>query len=119
MSGGQLVGAGLMFLSAFLSAVSQILLKQSAEREHASALREYLNWRVALAYGIFAGTVVLNVVAYRELEYKYGAVIMASAYVFVLVLSRLVLGERAGWRCYAGNALIVAGICVYLAGGAS
>ena len=32
------------------SAVSQILLKQSANEEHASALREYLNWRVIVAY---------------------------------------------------------------------
>ena len=111
-----MLGAGLVFLSAFLSAVSQILLKQSANQKHASVLREYLNWRVVVAYGIFAGTVVLNILAYRELDYKYGAVILSSAYVFVLFLSRWILGERVGWQCYLGNALIVVGICVYLGG---
>ena len=33
-----------MLICTMFSAVSQILLKQSANEEHASALREYLNW---------------------------------------------------------------------------
>ena len=43
----------LMLICTMFSAVSQILLKQSANEEHASALREYLNWRVIVAYLIF------------------------------------------------------------------
>ena len=39
----------LMLICTMFSAVSQILLKQSANEEHASALREYLNWRVIVA----------------------------------------------------------------------
>lgn len=44
----------LMLICTMFSAVSQILLKQSANEEHASALREYLNWRVIVAYLILA-----------------------------------------------------------------
>ena len=42
-----------MLVCTAFSAVSQILLKQSANQEHESALKEYLNWRVITAYLIF------------------------------------------------------------------
>ena len=49
-----------MLICTMFSAVSQILLKQSANEEHASALREYLNWRVIVAYLIFGSVLLLN-----------------------------------------------------------
>ena len=45
----------LMFGGTFFSAVSQILLKQSADQKHKSGIYEYLNWRVMTAYAIFFG----------------------------------------------------------------
>ena len=39
---------------------------------------------------------------------------MASSYVFVLLLSRLVLREKIAAATYWGNALIVAGVSLYL-----
>ena len=52
-----------MLICTMFSAVSQILLKQSANEEHASALREYLNWRVIVAYLIFGSVLLLNTYA--------------------------------------------------------
>ena len=43
----------IMLAGTFFSAISQVLLKQSANMEYKNPLREYLNWRVILAYGIF------------------------------------------------------------------
>ena len=43
----------------FFSAISQILLKQSANREYKNPLLEYLNWRVILAYVLFFGILLL------------------------------------------------------------
>ena len=103
-------------MSAFLSAVSQILLKHAANRHCAGKGREFLNGWVFAAYGIFAATVLLNVWAFRTLDFKYGGVIMATSYVFVLLLSRWILREKVGMQTYLGNALIVAGVVVYLCG---
>lgn len=75
----------------------------------------FVHW-VLTAYAFFAVTVVLNVWAFRTLDYKYGGVIMASSYVFVLVLSRWILREPIRPSTYLGNALIVVGIVVYLGG---
>lgn len=116
MTSPQIAGALTMLGCAFLSAVSQIFLKHAANRHRAGAGREYLNGWVLAAYAIFAVTVLLNIWAFRTLDYKYGGIIMASSYVFVLILSRLCLRETVSPCCYWGNALIVAGISLYLCG---
>lgn len=103
----------LMFLATLFSAGSQILLKQSANMEHKSGIYEYLNWRVILAYGIFVGVLLLNTYAYTKVPYKYGSIIDTFTYVFVLLLSRFLLGEKITKKKLAGNLLIIAGILIY------
>ena len=50
MSQAQLPYVLLYLCSTFLSAVSQVLLKKAALREHKSVLAEYTDWRVILGY---------------------------------------------------------------------
>ena len=114
MTSAQWTGVVLMLGTSFFSAVSQILLKQSADRIHASSVAAYLNWRVLTAYFIFAATVIVNIFAFRFLDYKYGGVLMSTSYVFVLFLSRVILRERIVSTTYWGNALIVVGVTLYL-----
>ena len=103
----------LMFLGTFFSAISQVLLKQSAGKEHRSVLYEYLNWRVILAYGIFAGVLLLNTYAYTKVPYKYGSIIDTFTYVFVLLFSRILLKEEISRGKLIGNLLIITGILIY------
>ena len=116
MTSLQIAGAATMLGCAFLSAVLQLFLKHAANRHRAGASREYLNGWVLAAYAIFALTIILNIWAFRTLDYKYGGVIMASSYVFVLLLSRLFLRETVSPWCYFGNILILVGIIVHLCG---
>ena len=83
-----------MIVNAFLSAFSQVLLKQSANKKYSSGLREFLNFHVITAYIIFAFVLVSNAFAYQGIAYKYGSVIGASSYVFLMVLSKLILKEK-------------------------
>ena len=96
----------LMLICTMFSAVSQILLKQSANEEHASALREYLNWRVIVAY-------LLNTYAYTQVDLKYGPVLDTFTYVFVLLLSFGVLKEKVSKGKLIGNLIIILGVLVY------
>ena len=64
-----------MLAGTFFSAISQVLLKQSANMEYKNPLREYLNWRVILAYGIFFGVLLLNTWCYTKVDMKFGPVI--------------------------------------------
>ena len=101
-----------MFLM-FAATFSQILLKQSANMEHKNGIYEYLNWRVILAYAIFAAVLLLNTYAYTKVPYKYGSIIDTFTYVFVLVFSRFLLKEEISRGKLAGNLLIIFGILVY------
>lgn len=103
----------LMFTGTFFAAVSQILLKQSANKEYRHPLLEYLNWRVIVAYGIYFGVLVLNTYAYTKVDMKYGPVIDTFAYVFVLLLSYLILKEKFTKGKLIGNLIIIAGIIIY------
>ena len=102
-----------MLAGTFFSAISQVLLKQSANMEYKNPLREYLNWRVILAYAIFFGVLLSNTYAYTRVDMKYGSIIDTLAYVFVFLLSVFILHEKVSKKKLIGNLLIIAGILIY------
>ena len=103
----------IMVACTFFSAVSQLLLKQSARQEHGSFLKEYLNWRVITAYLIFFGVLLANTYAYTRVDMRYGPVIDTFTYVFVMILSMTVLKEKASRGRIIGNLIIIAGVIIY------
>lgn len=103
----------LMFVCTFFSAISQVLLKQSANRIYKHPVLEYLNWRVLVAYSIFFTVLLINTYAYTQVEMKYGPVIDAFTYVFVLLLSVGILKEKVSRGKMIGNIIIVLGIIIY------
>lgn len=106
----------IMIGGTFLTAISQILLKQSANKTYAKPILEYLNWRVILSYGIFFGVLVLNTYAFTKVDLKYGAVIDTLSYVFVMFLSWFLLREKFNKKKLLGNLLIMAGVIIYTLG---
>lgn len=102
-----------MVVCTAFSAISQILLKQSANQEHGNILKEYLNWRVITAYLIFGLVLLANTYAYTQVEMKYGPVLDTITYVFVLLLSWMVLREKITKGKLIGNLIIVAGVLIY------
>lgn len=103
----------IMFIATFFSASSQILLKQSANQTHKNAIFEYLNWRVILSYFIFFAVLLVNTYAYTQVDMKYGAVIDTCTYVFVMILSGVILHESfTKWKLI-GNLIIILGVIVY------
>ena len=103
----------IMLGGTFFTAVSQILLKQSSNIKYENKIREYLNFRVILSYGMFFLILLLNTWCYTKVEMRYGPVIDTAAYVFVLLLSRLILKEKITKGKILGNLIIIAGILIY------
>ena len=103
----------IMLCGTFFSAVSQVLLKQSAEIKYKSAIFEYLNWRVIVAYGIFFSVLLLNTYCYTKVDMRFGPVIDTAAYVFVLFFSWAILKEKITKGKLLGNLIIVIGILIY------
>lgn len=103
---------GTMVLTAFLSAVSQLLLKLSAKDQHKSRIYEYLNFKVIAGYGLLVLTMLMNTWAYQYVAYKIGPVLNATSYVFVMILGKMVLKEEITKKKTIGVCLIVIGICL-------
>ena len=83
-----------MILAAFVTALSQILLKKSAMKEGGRLISQYLNAYVILGYLLMTAALVMNIWAYRTVEYHLGPLLNASSYIFVLVLGKLILREK-------------------------
>ena len=104
----------LLFLfSVFISSVSQVILKKSANQSHDSMLKEYLNPRVMIAYGIFFLSTLATMWAYKAVPLSLGAVLEATGYLWVTLLGVLFLKERVSVKKGLGLALIVAGIIIF------
>lgn len=107
-------GVLIYLITPLLSAVSQLILKKAADNPRYTGAWAYLNAPVILAYGLFFGCMLLNVVALRTLDLTVASVLEASGYLYVMALSYLVLREKITRRRLLGNLLIVLGIAITL-----
>ena len=97
----------------FVSSVAQIILKKSSGKEYKSRIFEYLNPMVIFAYAIFFGATFCSIFAYRSIPLSFGPILAASEYIFVAVLSRMVLKENINRKKLMGLTAIVVGIIIY------
>lgn len=103
-------------ISGMLSSFSQILLKKSAQREEESIVKQYINPYVIGGYAITATCMILTILAYRGMPFKYGAVLESLTYLYIMVLSRIFIGEKLTKKKVIGNLIIVAGVIIFSLG---
>lgn len=113
MSSTVLLYAGILLASVFVSAISQVLLKVSANRPHADTVREYANPLVVGAYALFVLSTLMTVYAYKEVPLSMGPVLEATSYVYVTAFGALLFKEHIGAKKVLALALIIAGICIF------
>lgn len=100
--------------SVLISGFSQVLLKKSAQIHYDNHIREYLNIRVILGYGMMVLATITTLLAYHfGVEYKNGPVVESLGYLLVMVLSRFFFDERITKRKLVGNLVILIGIIVF------
>ena len=98
----------------FVSAIAQILLKKSAEKTYDSKIKEYLNPYVIISYSIFLGATFCTIFAYSGIPLSFGPILAASEYIFVAVLSKLILKEKINKKKITGLAIICLGIIIFV-----
>ena len=103
----------LLVLAVLVSSVSQIILKKSASKTYNSIFREYFNLYVITGYGLMVVSTVLVILGLKGVPYKNEPIIESLGYIFVMVLSNLILGEKITKKKIIGNLLILSGIIVY------
>lgn len=100
-------------LSSVLSAFAQILLKQSSGIKRTSIMEDYLNFYVVFGYIITFICMILMIIAYRGLPFKYGAIIESLVYIYVMILSRIFFKEKLTAKRVIGNLIIVCGVAAF------
>lgn len=108
-----MIYVAIFLLSVFISSISQILLKKSAEKNYNNLISEYLNPRVVFSYGMFFLSTLLTMYAYKGVPLSFGALLEASGYIYIPILSYFFLGEKITALKIAGAVFIILGICCY------
>lgn len=98
--------------SVLISAVSQIILKSSADIKYDSKIKEYLNPRVIIAYGIFFLATLVTVFAYKGIPLSLGPILETTGYLWVSLLGYFILKEKISKRKLLGLVIVVLGIIV-------
>lgn len=96
-----------------ISAVSQILLKKSSQKQYKNRIAEYLNPYVITAYSVFFLATFCTVVAYKYLPLSMGSILGAFEYIFVAVFSYFLLKEKISKKKLLGLLIIVFGVFVF------
>lgn len=105
--------AGIALFGVFVSGVSQVLLKKSANKEYESRAKEYLNPLVIFAYSLFVVSTLLSTLAFKVIPLSMGPILDATGYIYVTAFGVIIFHERLSLRKVAALALIILGITIY------
>ena len=100
-------------LGVIISAFAQILLKKSADIDRENKLKEYLNFKTIFAYGIFFGATLCSVIAYKYVPLSMGPILGTTEYIFVAILSYLLLKEKISKKKLIGLITIILGVLIF------
>lgn len=103
-----------LFISVFISAISQILLKKSALKKYNSFIREYINPLVIFAYFLFFVAVLIDLLCLKYVPLSFIPVIETSSYLFIIILSRIIFHDKLSFKKIIGITLIIIGIFIYI-----
>ena len=93
---------------------SQLLLKKSAIQEGRSGINMMLNWQVLLSYGVMFITLITNIYCMRKgVLLKDIPILESTGYVFVPLLSFLVIKEEIKINNVISILLILIGIIIF------
>lgn len=100
-------------LGVLISAVSQVILKKSANIKYENPIQEYLNPRVIFAYFIFFMATLISIYAYKVIPLSMGPILDSTGYIFVTIFGVTIFKEKLSVRKIAALLIIIVGIVVY------
>lgn len=103
----------ILLFGVFISSVSQVMLKKSANKSYSSVIREYLNPLVVVAYFIFFVSTLLSVFAYKYVPLSFGPILETTSYLYITIFSVTIFKEKFNWKKLISLLLIVSGIVVF------
>lgn len=103
----------IVIVGVVISAFAQILLKRSSAKE-ASFVWQYVNWRVITGYALIFSALLMDLYAmHNGIKAKEVSTLESLSYLFVPVLSIIILKEHISVRKWIGIAIIITGIILF------
>lgn len=102
-----------LLFGVFVAAISQVMLKKAAVKNHGSIIKEYLNPLVIGAYFLFFVTTLLSVYAYKGIPLSMGPILEATSYVYVTFFGVKIFHEEFDWKKLVALIIIITGILIY------
>ncbi len=104
----------IVIFSVFAAACAQMLLKQGAQKQYDTLLRQYANMWVIGGYLIMGGCMLLNIFCLSKgvLVKEIGAIESVS-YLFVPLLSWMFFKESMTMRKAGAVAIIMVGVVIF------
>lgn len=99
-----------LYLSVFLTVISQLLLKVAA---NSNRIRFSRTVYLSLAYGILLIALGFNIYGLRSVPLIHMAYILPATFILVPIMSILFLGEHQRAKFWVGCGLVVAGTLVF------
>ena len=108
-----LMYASFILFGTFISAISQVMLKNASQKTYSSWIYEYLNPMVIIAYVIFFAATFMSILAYKGIPLSMGPVLEATGYIYVTIFGVTFFHEKIDIKKIMALILIISGICVY------
>ena len=102
----------LFLVSVLIASFSQVLLKKSANKKYERTIDEYKNKTVLFAYVLFVLSTLLTMFAYRGVNLSLGPMLESVGFVYVAIMSNLMLKEKITKKQVMAICLIMLGIIV-------
>lgn len=101
----------------FIASCAQLLMKTSAiEKKTSSLFKKILNIRIVVAYSMMLLSSLISVLCLRYLQLKYVPMIEATGFLWVPLLSFLVLKEKPTRYNIVGGILVISGMILFVIG---
>lgn len=105
------LGLRLLVFATLLAAVGQICFKKTALLE-SSLLRKFIHPVFVIGVVLLLCCPVISSLAAQVVDFSVLYAMTSLSFVFVLILSHLILKERIDWPKIAGVSLIIVGLLV-------
>jgi len=87
-------------------------IKKAAQKQQNNFIKKFLNVWVICGYILLFGSLFINTFVLRKLELKFLPCITATSFFWVLLFSRIFLGERPSKNKIIGIIMIFIGVIV-------
>ena len=109
----KVIYSSILLFGVFISSISQVLLKKSAQKTYDSKIKEYLNPLVIIGYFIFFVSTLFSIISYKKIPLSLGYILEATSYIYITIFGVTIFKEKLNYKKIIALVLIISGIIIF------